>query len=182
MLRAAAAAVALCLPAAAVAAAGDENAPGVDERGPDAESDDVQHETSITLSPIHLLVSMVELTGEQRLTDKMGVGLIFGGGVPGGHTAIEGGGTFRFYPVGTFVHGMQLGAEVAYLRLIGGGAASGLAADGLAAGGFAGYKIASNVGFTFDAQLGAQYVAASSESRSKSEVGPLLNLNLGWSF
>ena len=161
--------------------------------------DDVQHTFSLTISPLHLVLPMGELTGEYRAGDKLGIGGILGFGsatveTSGGDedtlTLFEVGATLRYYLLGSFIHGMQVGLEALYLHAggdVGGVAAAG---EGLSVGPFIGYKIATNVGFTFDAQFGGTYVIAgakasdgeSSASASESAFGALLNLNIGWSF
>ena len=106
-------------------------------------------------------------------------------------TAMEEAAQFRYDVLGSFVHGMQLGAEALYLYVDRNKndtlEASG---EGLAIRPFAGYKVVADVGFTFDAQVGFEYIAtrvsASAGSQSlksaSSDVLPLLNLNAGWSF
>lgn len=161
---------------------------------PQAQDVDVQHQVSITISPIHLSMPMVELTGEYRLTDKMGVALILGAGsiksLGRSYTALEAGAQYRYYVLGSFIHGLQLGAEILYLSLSGADAGIDAKGAGLAVGPFVGYKIATNIGFTFEVQGGAQYMAAgasatdgtNSASGKDSDIIPLLNLNVGWSF
>ena len=159
-------------------------------------SDDVQHRVSITVSPIHLILPIVEVTGEFRVADKVGVAGIAGAGtIPQANSSpplfgLELGGQFRYYVLGSFIHGLQLGAELLLAHVRGSiGAATG-AGTGISISPFLGYKIASNVGFTFDAQLGPSFnVAGASASQggqtasaSNSGVGVLLNLNIGWSF
>jgi len=149
---------------------------------------------ALTISPLHLVFPIVELTGELRVDDHVGVAVIGGVGKYTDKnrdlsaTVFEAGAQFRYYAVGDFRHGMQLGAELLYLHLSTDQfTASG---QGLAMGPFIGYKYTANVGFTFDAQLGAEYVGAratasngsSSGSASNSAWIPLLNLNVGWSF
>lgn len=163
---------------------------------------------SITMSPIHLLMPIVEVTGEVAVNDKIGVAGIFGyGSVPlkttstiGTRTteqtdhlsAWEVGGHFNYYVVGSFDHGMQLGVEALYLKVETSDSnyQSAAAANGFAIGPYAGYKIITNVGFTFEANLGVQYVAARAKASSGGSTAtaedktviPLLNLNVGWSF
>ncbi len=155
---------------------------------------------SLTISPLHLVLPIVELTGEVRLSDKMGVAGILGAGTlksdstfsseESKFSAFELGAQFRYYAFGTFRHGMQLGVEAVYLRISGNiGSASGRS-EGLAFGPFVGYKIITSAGFTFDGQLGVQRMgiasqahdSTSSASGSDSSYLPLLNLNVGWSF
>lgn len=67
-----------------------------------------------------------------------------------------------YYVLGDFEHGMQLGAEAIYLYLDGDGTSSiQVSGAGFALGPFVGYKTATNIGFTFDAQLGVEYLVAS---------------------
>lgn len=162
-------------------------------------AEDVEHNFSLTISPIHLILPMGEVTGEYRVGDKLGLGGILGYGSAtisddfGGDDTLslfEVGATLRYYALGSFIHGLQIGVEMLYVYA--GGDVDGVAAvgEGLSVGPFIGYKIATNVGFTFDTQLGGTYnmVGAeandgdSTESASASEFGVLLNLNVGWSF
>jgi hypothetical protein len=155
--------------------------------------EDVQHTASITISPFHLIAPIVELTGEYRLHDKIGAAVIGGFGSMGykstRYWVYEAGGQFRWYAIGSFIHGMEVGAEVLFAGVSGenveGSGVTGVG-QGLAVGPFLGYKIATNIGFTFDAQLGAQasflHAAAGGSSASAVDFIPLLNLNIGWSF
>jgi hypothetical protein len=162
--------------------------------------DTPDHRVSITFSPIHLLFPIVEVTGEFAVTDKIGVAGIVGyGSVPVQSTstterfrAFELGGHLNYYVVGTFDHGMQLGVEALYVDVASSGTTfrSAAAANGFAIGPYAGYKIITGVGFTFEGNLGFQYIAARGEATSGGttasledrRVIPLLNLNVGWSF
>ncbi|MBW2700056.1 MAG: hypothetical protein JRF33_04485 [Deltaproteobacteria bacterium] len=163
----------------------------------------MQHSFSITLSPFHLVLPMGELTGEYRVTDKIAVAAILGVGQVKTKTvtvsgtredsffAIDAGAQFRYYPVGNFIHGMQLGAEILFVYVnLNETDSTSASGTGLAIGPFVGYKIATNIGFTFDAQLGFDYLAVQgtasdsgiSVTESDSRFGLLLNLNVGWSF
>lgn len=165
---------------------------------------------SITISPIHLLMPIAEITGEFAVTDKVGVAGIVGvGSVPLKTTRIsstgtsttesterlsawEVGGHFNYYVIGNFDHGMQLGVEALYLKIARSEQdyRSAAAANGFAVGPYVGYKIITHVGFTFEGNLGFQYVAAratatdgtTTAEKKDSTVIPLLNLNVGWSF
>jgi hypothetical protein len=166
-------------------------------RGPRAEGRPKPLPTfSLTFSPLHLLLPVVELTGELRVHDKVGVALVVGAGkisdtvsnVKLTASVVEVGAQLRGYVVGDFRHGMQLGAEVLYLHL----STTDVSARGagVAVGPFLGYKYVAPIGFTVDVQLGVEYVAAratatdgsQSASNSNSTVIPLLNANVGWSF
>ncbi len=162
---------------------------------------------SATFSPIHLLIPVLEVTGEMKLDDSMGAALILGYGqftstLQDGagnvireeqYAGYELGAQFRYYAVGDFDHGMQVGAEMLYVYIARDAndsiAASG---EGLAAGPFVGYKFAASFGLTFEAQLGFEYylVQAEAEETTTGQTAsaedrafiPLLNLNVGWSF
>ena len=148
---------------------------------------------ALTISPIHLIFPVLELTGEFRAHDKVGVAVVAGGGkytdknINLSASVYEVGAQVRFYLLGDFRHGMQLGAELLYLKLT----TTQIVAtgEGLAMGPFLGYKFTADAGFTFDTQLGFEYVGAratatngtTTGSASESSFIPLLNINIGWS-
>jgi hypothetical protein len=146
---------------------------------------------SLTISPVHLLFPVVELTGEVRAHDNVGLALIGGVGKytdkPTGISAsvYEAGAQFRFYALGDFRSGLQLGAELLYLHVD----ARDIVAtgEGLAIGPFVGYKLTTDPGFTFDTQIGIEHVSLRAEqngtsSESEKDFILLLNINIGWSF
>jgi hypothetical protein len=158
--------------------------------------DDTAPSISITISPLLLFLPIVELTGEYRISEHLGIAAIVGGGSVAVKDAagnkltsaavIEIGASARYYVLGSFRKGVQLGAEVNYLHA---GATKGttdVIADGLAIGPFVGGKWISSFGLTFDGQLGIQGIALKGESSSattkEKSYGPLLNLNIGYSF
>lgn len=169
-----------------------------------ADGDDVQHQWSVTLSPVHLILPVLEVAAEYRLQDKIGIGGLLGGGQIKvkdlvsdddiTFLVLDAGGSFRYYVLGTFIHGMQLGTELSYTYVSTSDTYDDISAvaGGLSAAGFVGYKIATNVGFTFEIQGGAQYMILDASAKSQStgdkakasdsKAGPLLNLQLGWSF
>jgi hypothetical protein len=218
---AAVAAVLLALPSTARAASppapAPEEAPVVEVQArpaapadPVLEPKDEDRTAYISISPFHLALPMVELTGEFKAHRKIGVAVIGGvGSVTVNGTSTSGltttatkekfgvwevGGQLVSYPVGHFDHGMQLGVEVLYMGLTGSNPTGGVdvtgAANGLAMGPFVGYKLATRVGFSFNVQGGAEYVTAratanagtATASASASAWIPLLNINVGWSF
>jgi hypothetical protein len=148
-----------------------------------ADADHAHHAASITFSPLHLLQPFLQVTGELRLDDKIGAAAILGAGQVSEDSrrygAWEVGGQFRYYLFGSFVHGMTLGAEVGYLHVPGRLEHPMDYCAGVRFGAFAGYKIATKVGFTFDAQLGDKYVVPST---GNSEHQPIMNFTVGWSF
>ena len=101
----------------------------------------------------------------------------------------------RYYVLGDFEHGLQVGAEGIYIHESAtatiGKTAIKASGTGMALGGFLGYKYVSKLGVTFDGQLGAQRLGLGAEasastgqaaSASENDVIPLVNLNVGWTF
>ena len=158
---------------------------------------------TVMWAPLRALFGLAEFTVEYRLADKLGVSLELGAGrrtvdfdamtsVKG--TELEGGAQVRYYVLGSYTHGMELGAElldeyVTFDEPLPGNVV-GVAAGGVTAGAFAGYKVATNVGFTFEAQLGARYLIVDPKVTgmgtpaiaSQDKWLPLLHLNAGWTF
>lgn len=156
---------------------------------------------SLTMSPLHLILPLLELTLELSVAEHLGVAVLGGIGrmtveVDGADerfSAYELGGQLLVYPLDAF-DGLTLGAEVLWLRLTTDevqGRISGTGA-GLAVGPLIGYKWIARGGFTLFVHGGAQYLAVRAQStddltgtqRRESERRwiPLLNFNLGWSF
>lgn len=180
--------------------------PSTQELPPDAPSvRDASYNYSITLSPLHLINPVFELTAEFQVIPKLGVALI---GAYGSQTTEvnkndytfpvwELGAQGRYYLLGDFSHGMQLGLEALYLNISDKTYTDGIYeiyayGSRLEFGAFLGYKIATNIGFTFEAQAGAKYAklmdgALKTPHAQAAEpvidtISPLINLNLGWSF
>jgi hypothetical protein len=148
---------------------------------------------AITCSPIHLLVPMGELTIEGRVGDRIGIALIAGiGSYRDADTnqrisLFEGGASARYYATGSFRNGLQLGAEAAYVHGATDATNIDVKAAGLGLSPFAGYKWTHSSGFTLEGQLGATFMVAKAEAESGEMaedhgIGPMLNLNLGYSF
>lgn len=146
-------------------------------------ADDAQPAVSITISPFHLFEPILQVTTELRLADRIGAAAILGAGriTEDGrrHGTWEVGGQCRWYPFGSFTRGMMLGAEVGYLEAAGRLLQPMAYLGGVRVGAFLGYKIVMSGGFTFDVQLGDQYVMPSA---GESEWQPLMNLKVGRSF
>ena len=165
-----------------------------------AEGDADKH-ISIMWAPIRLAIPVFEVTGEYAINQKLGVSVELGGGQrsvslnadTAKGTEIEGGAQVRYYAIGSFRHGMEVGAEfleeyVKFSEPLPGNIV-GVAAGGATVGPFIGYKIATRVGFTFEAQLGARYLVVEPGITGQSSCvpafdkwAPLLHLNIGWSF
>ena len=152
-----------------------------------------QPRVAVTVSPLHLFVPMAEVTAEVRAADKLGVALI--GGVGAYHdpdtnariSLVEAGASARYYALGSFRTGLQLGTEVLYVHGFTDAMNIEVKAAGLAVSPFAGYKWTHSSGLTLEGQLGVSYMAARAKAETgqmaeKSKVGPLLNLQIGYSF
>jgi len=148
-----------------------------------AEENATPYTKSVTISPFHLLNPELHLTGELRLTPKMSTAATLAAGrvtdEDKSYNIWEVGGQFRYYLLGSFTHGMMLGADVGYVDVNGQMENPMAYYVGARAGGFLGYKIAFKVGFTIEAQFGPIYVW---ENADNSELQTLINLKIGWSF
>lgn len=158
------------------------------------------HGASLTFSPLHLLLPVFELQGEFRVTPNIGIGVIGGIGqvtlesTSGDTTltAYEVGGKLVGYVIGDFDEGMQVGLEVLYAGVGGkardGGETVAVFGEGLGLSPFIGYKIITDIGFTFEAQAGPSLLLLAAENRGSGEsaeevkLSAMLNLNIGWSF
>lgn len=155
---------------------------------------------SLTASPIHLVLPILELTGEIRAQDWLGVALIGGYGTislettTGNDTAnaYELGGQLSIYPLEPF-ESLLFGFEVLWVKLDTDNydnSSISASAAGVAMGPMVGYKYIADGGFTLFVQGGAEYITGRAEasddtsnaSVEDSEIIPLLNFNLGWSF
>ena len=149
-----------------------------------AEEDSSKHNMSITISPFHLLCPELHLTGELRLAPKMSVAAILGAGritVEGKRSSIwEVGGQFRYYLLGSFTHGMMLGADAGYIDVDTQIENPIAYLVGAHAGGFVGYKFSMKNGFTAEIQIGPIYLWG--ESAETSELQTLENFKVGWLF
>jgi hypothetical protein len=156
---------------------------------------------TITLAPLLLIGPIVQLTGELRATPHFGISAIVGYGsiaVDGSSnataSAYELGARAVGYPLKKF-KSLQLGAQLLYLKVDSNDAATGTTlsdnAAGVAFGPFAGYKLVTDIGFTFVGQLGVQYLSAQAEAHDDAgnvatskdnRFLPLANAEIGWSF
>ena len=168
--------------------------------------DDSNEVFSLTISPLHLILPILQLTAEARVTPHFGISVIGGYGKLTVDTqssdgfsvstdkvsvsAYELGGRLIGYPLKKF-KSLELGAQIMYLHVATDGASneSGISATGagVAIGPLVGYKLVTKVGFTFLAQGGFQYLAIQAQDSSganaqESKFLPLLNLDIGWSF
>ena len=143
------------------------------------------YNVSLTISPFRLFNPELFFTGELRLAPKMSIAAMLGAGSvteeEKAHSIVEASGQYRYYLIGSFCHGMMVGADAGYVNAGGSqmpGAAMYLV--GIHAGGFLGYKLTMKNGFTAEAQIGPVYVWG--KTKDTTELQTLLNLNIGWSF
>jgi hypothetical protein len=171
------------------------------EPPPPPEAKKPERNFSLSISPLHLVLPLVELTGELRVSDHVGLSVIAGYGSlelesndpdvdETRASVIEVGAQASWYPLRKF-ESLVLGAEVLWMHLEADvGDITGIGA-GVAVGPFVGYKLITRGGFTFLVQGGAQYLAVQAQAEDSagarqededSHIIPLINLNLGWSF
>jgi len=176
----------------------------VDARAAEDARDEV---VSLTFSPVHLLFPAIEVQGEYKVIDHLGVSLIGAYGWPTVEAVddngdsidvrfdvIEVGTQVMWYPLRKF-RSLQLGGEFMYIHAstsepVGTYDASAVGA-GFALGPLVGFKFIVGPGFTGFVQLGASYAVIRAEANDDTgatetdeESGFIvnLNLNLGWSF
>jgi len=177
-----------------------------------------EHRFSLLVSVVHpLAFSIYDASGEFRLGRRAGLAVVAGLGstslkqfyksLPDERARVwEGGLQARFYPVGTFDHGLQVGGEIVYLT--GSASITGTITSpddpsesytgpitakgsGFKVGPFVGYKLALPVGLTLGAQVGVDYLAL--KGIAKAETGNtrtgdtktallLVDAGVGWSF
>lgn len=162
---------------------------------------------SATFAPLRLLSPMGKLTLEFNAEEQWTLAAIAGFGsfeegkdAEGNlvsHDVWELGGQFRYYALGNFDHGLHLGIEALYRDAP--VKATGVFSEikegtgrGLGVGPLVGYKLATAIGLTFDAQVGVRYdgFGLLSEAETAEELDvpddnvlhPLINLNVGWTF
>ncbi len=141
------------------------------------------HRVSVTISPLHLLNPQLHVTGEVRLASRVSTAAMLGRGnvteEEQTYPIWEIGGQVRYYVLGSFSHGMMLGADVGYVDVKGQPEGAMEMLVGTRAGGFLGYKRILKSGFTAEVQLGPVYVWGDA---GNSEWQTLHSLKLGWSF
>ena len=141
---------------------------------------------TISISPIHLAMPVVELMGEFAIKPEMGVAVIGGLGSYHDFSVFEIGGQLNLYLIGDFDQGMQGGIELLYASVSGSIEEVSGIGQGLSVGPYLGYKGAFSFGLSIDFQFGIAVIIPTAEdnSSSTSDKGlyPFLNFNVGWSF
>ena len=179
-------------------AAGSAFADGV---GTVATADEQTRLMTLSVNPVllaHPDGPVYQFTGEFKGHEDWGFGVLGGYGAMAteqdlSYSLFEVGGQFNYYALGNFNHGLQLGAQMLY-RGVDGDVSSELSSSGVRVGPYVGYKIITNLGFTFNGQVGVQYNSAQDRASAERESimakvtgteeawGPLVRLNVGWSF
>lgn len=152
---------------------------------------EAEHQLSLTIAPLWILNGEPHANIEVRVFDKWSGSLGLGysnratQNVEGSdvrHIAISTTGQIRYYAIGDFDHGMQVGAHYRYYwtepstqgvknMVVGGHTTSG----------FLGYKYITDIGFTLDFQGGIGYFVTSQEVAGSRPVA-YWAADIGWSF
>ncbi len=142
---------------------------------------------SLTFSPIHLALPFVEVTGEFRVGEDLGIAAIAGAGdikakeTDQRYKVYELGAQARYYVYGDFTRGFDVGIEAIYLAAYDETGSAIIRGEGVTVGGYGGYKRVLN-GVTIDLQLGAQVLAVRTATEQESKAGALVNVNFGYTF
>jgi len=142
---------------------------------------------SLTFSPVHLALPFLEVTGEFRVGQHLGIAAVAGTGTiepeeSGDRFKIyEIGGQARYYALGSFTRGFMVGIEAIYLAAYDETGGAAIKGEGVTVGGYGGYKRVFS-GVTVDVQVGVQVFAVRTATEDDSEVGPLININFGYTF
>ncbi len=164
-------------------------------------------DVTLSFSPLHLLLPVLELQAELRLGNYFGLTAFGGVGrvtveVPDSYdpratdeealTLYEAGAILSVYPLEPF-RSLMLGVELDWVHVssddLGDESIQGFA-TGLSLGPLLGYKHVSAAGFTVVVQGGVARIALHAEASDEAGTDeeddeqwvPILNLNLGWSF
>jgi hypothetical protein len=165
-------------------------APAAAPASPEVAPDPVEHRLSLTFDLLFLLAPVGEVTAELRV-EESAVALLLGLGAYLELPFREIGAQVRHYWFGDFDRGLQLGAEARGFQtarsrteynLVGDATTTIEPATAIGGGPFLGAKYTFGTPLTLEAQLGAQFTFSMQDGEPTSQIAPLLNLNLGWSF
>lgn len=143
---------------------------------------------SITASPLYASQSVAQVTGELKILDNVSVAGVAGYGFRKGEDVTFGGGQVRVYLNGGFSGGLHIGAEALYAKLSESSSLDGMInlMNGTSAGPFVGYKYTFPFGLTFDVIGGIRFsegrIETGAPGSEDSKLGPLANINVGWTF
>lgn len=178
-------------PAPAGDPAGDA-APAHGATSTNGDAADVQHRYSVTWSFFSGILGVFQINGEYRVKDDLGAAMGLGiGKVENSRndkfTAERVHAQVRYYPLGSFVHGLQIAGGFEYF-LVNRSESDPLAyaEEGLIVSPYIGYKIAANCGFTFETQFGYGYSLYNATTTARQEKPGswhvTMDLGVGWSF
>lgn len=155
------------------------------------------HRVSVTVNPLLLIFGYLEVMGEFRLHDQVGVAAMVAGGPAStwpqstasgflAHLGVQG----NYYVFRDFDHGLHVGAKALGHYLDIEDALGSLSRFALIMGGYGGYKFAASSGLTVVAQVGGvllfDFERTSLEEGQAGFAGtrqaPYMRLHLGWSF
>jgi len=152
---------------------------------------------SLMISPVLLAQPLIEITGEFRVGQDLGLAVIGGAGwvkpeqpddpeaPPVSEdrlTVYEIGAQAHYYVYGSFTNGVMVGVEAIYLAAYDEAGAAVLRNEGVTVGGYGGYKRVLGNGVTIDLQLGIKKLAVRSVTSQESDVGALVNVKFGYTF
>ncbi len=158
-----------------------------------------QHKVSFTVDGAALTADIVHLQGEFQISNSLSGGLVFGVGNVAGHSdssysMLLVGAQVHYYALGDFNEGLQIGAQVLFSTTDFRAKNTLLYENGrvLSIIPYAGYKLATESGFTLNLQAGVGaatpvYIPASAVGSGKNteykwHVSPRIHFNVGWSL
>lgn len=143
---------------------------------------------SVTVSPLQASKKIAQLTGELKIIDVISLSGVAGIGSHEDQLVAVGGGQVRVYLSGGFNGGMHIGAEALYTEM---GKASDITGiinvmNGVSGGPFVGFKHVFDFGLTLDVAGGIRFkdgrIETGDSTAEPTALGPLANVNIGWSF
>lgn len=137
---------------------------------------------TVSVSPLHLMAPVAEVTGEYAVSEDFGVAGIAGVGGRDGAYMLGFGAQAIWYATGDFQQGFQVGGELIYNEVGASWRGHSVALlGGLGLAPFVGYKVSSVEGFTGIIQAGPQFISgANAFGGSGAATAFMLNLNVGW--
>lgn len=152
---------------------------------------EVPRAVTITMSPFHLPLPLLEVMGEVRVNDRISAAAIAGIGRVSDQNGIDHGRALELGAQGSYYvfrpfRGLHVGGEVLWIHVDEVMSDSTLTGAGLAVAPFVGWKWIHRSGFSFVGQGGLSFAVVEAENATAAvrerKVFPLLNLNAGWSF
>lgn len=144
--------------------------------------------TSVTVSPVHFNLPVLEASVERALTERFTAAVIGGGGRSSDIPVWEAGAQGRYLFWGDFGTNVHVAVEGLFLRASQDALGATFTSRALSAGPLLGAKWAAEIGFTAEIQAGVAYTSYKTSgsgglySADDSGADPNININLGWSF